>query len=352
MELHWYCSGFSANFIMRRTSIAVLVFLALFASAAYGSRKPRVSTATATTAHKRAPHSATRAASRRKPVRMSPTPHAYRSRHALKAASAVRPNPSPEAYTPSERPPAVEPASLTKTRLVMPPPLRGSHESLVRQNQKSEETDSLERIEDDEDLANRIASKMLVPVPVSSSLAINGSLPDNRRYCRPWTANFLADLARAHAARFHAPLLVTSAVRTVAYQKQLERVNGNAAAAEGDIASPHLTGATIDIAKQGLSRQQIAWMRARLLSLQDAGKIDVEEEFHQACFHITVYKSYVPPMPPRKTTMETAASPSQPKQSESSRSKPKQPKHEQAKPAQPKPSQPEPTQSEDPVEGF
>ena len=31
-----------------------------------------------------------------------------------------------------------------------------------------------------------------------------------------------------------------------------------------------------------------------LADLQTAGKIDVEEEFKQSCFHITVYKSYVP----------------------------------------------------------
>ena len=43
--------------------------------------------------------------------------------------------------------------------------------------------------------------------------------------------------------------------------------NGNAAAAEGDIVSPHLTGATIDIAKQGLSRQEMGWMRSWLLPL-------------------------------------------------------------------------------------
>ena len=71
------------------------------------------------------------------------------------------------------------------------------------------------------------------------------------------------------------------------------KVNGNATAAEGDIASPHLTGATIDIAKQGMTRQEIGWMRAWLLPLEKAGKIDVEEEFQQSCFHITVYKSYV-----------------------------------------------------------
>jgi hypothetical protein len=47
-----------------------------------------------------------------------------------------------------------------------------------------------------------------------------------------------------------------------------------------------------------MSRQEIGWMRSWLLPLQQAGKIDVEEEFQQACFHITVYKSYAPPAPP------------------------------------------------------
>ena len=188
-------------------------------------------------------------------------------------------------------------------------PLRGSYESLLRQNEKTED-DSLERIEDDDDLADRIARKMLVPVPVSAALNVNQNLPENRRYCRPWTARFLSDLARAHAAEFHGPLEVSSAVRTVAYQKQLMKVNGNATAAEGDVASPHLTGASIDIAKQGLTSQEIGWMRAWLLPLETAGKIDVEEEFRQSCFHITVYKSYAPPKPARKPAAQAATKPS------------------------------------------
>jgi hypothetical protein len=178
-------------------------------------------------------------------------------------------------------------------------PLRGSHESLVRQNEKSE-AEGLERIEDDDDLNDRIAHKLLVPVPVSAALSINGNLPLNRRYCRPWTATFLADLARAHETEFHKAFEVSSAVRTVESQKQLILVNGNAAPAEGDIASPHLTGGTIDIAKQGMSRKELGWMRTTLLALQQSGMIDVEEEFRQACFHITVYKSYEPPEPELK----------------------------------------------------
>jgi len=198
-----------------------------------------------------------------------------------------------------------EAVALRKTLKRMPPPLRGSKESLVRQNEKTE-ADNLERIVDDGDLNDRIARGMLVPVPVSTTVTINGRLPENRRYCRPWTAKFLADLGRAHAAAFHRPLEISSAVRTVVYQKKLERVNGNATSAEGEIASPHLTGAAIDIAKQGMSRQEIGWMRAWLLPMQEAGQIDIEEEFRQACFHITVYKSYAPDLSQRKNTARVA----------------------------------------------
>ncbi len=184
-------------------------------------------------------------------------------------------------------------ASLVIPRSGMPLPLRGSLASLERQNDRLE-AEGLERIEDEADLASRIADKLLVAIPVSSALTVNPDLEENHRYCRPWTAKFLADLARAHEAAFHRSIEVSSAVRTVEYQKRLERTNGNAAPAEGDLVSPHLTGATIDIAKKGLSRAEMAWMRRQLMGLEALGKIDVEEEFKQACFHITVYKNYAP----------------------------------------------------------
>lgn len=186
-----------------------------------------------------------------------------------------------------------EEASLSIARGYMPAPLYGNRASLERQNDRLE-AEGLERIEDEDDLAERIAHHLLVPVPVSDALSINANLPVNHRYCRPWTARFLSDLAAAHEAKFHRPLEVSSAVRTVEYQKKLMQVNGNAAPAEGDIVSPHLTGATIDIAKDNMSRAEMAWMRRYLLTIEAEGKIDVEEEFQQACFHIAVYKDYLP----------------------------------------------------------
>jgi len=186
-------------------------------------------------------------------------------------------------------------------------PLRGSLESLIRQNQKTN-ADNLARIEDNADLQARISNGQLVRVPESSGLTVNPDLPVDRRYCRPWTAKFLSDLSHAHEAQFHRAFEVSSAVRTVEYQKHLMRINGNAAPAEGDIASPHLTGATIDIAKKGLTRDEIFWMRDRLQVLQNEGKIDVEEEFRQSCFHITVYKSYIGAGPAHKPVPRAPAS--------------------------------------------
>jgi hypothetical protein len=198
---------------------------------------------------------------------------------------------------------------MQQVRWAMPAPLRGSHESLVHQNEMAQ-ADGLERILDDDDLQDRITRGSLIRVPISGALRINTDLPENRRYCRPWTARFLSDLAKAHAVKWGGSLEVTSAVRTVEYQRQLRRSNGNAAAADGDIASPHLTGGTIDIAKQGLTSREIGWLRGWLLPLEQAGKIDVEEEFKQSCFHISVYKSYLGPTPAVTQPPTPVASPS------------------------------------------
>lgn len=205
----------------------------------------------------------------------------------------VKPEPTPEIKT--EANPDVKTETLPAPKVEfngsMPAPLKGSLESLQRQNERTEQ-EGLERILDEEDLNDRIAHKVLVPLPTSSALAVNTDLAESHRYVRPWTANFLMDLSKDYSGSFHEPLQVTSAVRTVEYQKRLMHVNGNATAAEGDVVSPHLTGATIDIGKNGMSRSEIAWMRIRLMQLQQEGKLDVEEEFRQPCFHITVYKEY------------------------------------------------------------
>jgi hypothetical protein len=181
-------------------------------------------------------------------------------------------------------------------RLLVPAPLKGTHEILVHQNLMADE-EGLERIRDEEELDRLRASHQLVELRESEALRVNPELAGNRRCARAWSVRFAEDMGRAFYARFRQPLQVNSAVRTVAYQIRLQRTNGNAAPVEGDVASPHLTGQALDFGKRGMSVEEISWMRAYLLPLIQAGKVDVEEEFQQACFHISVYRAYLPNLP-------------------------------------------------------
>jgi len=206
---------------------------------------------------------------------------------------AVLTHPSREEMAEDAVEPMVLPGLYRNGRLVVPAPLKGSREILVHQNLMADD-EGLERVRDDYALNRLRAAHQLVNLPESASLRVNPELNGDRRCARVWTVKFAADMAREFYARFREPLQVNSAVRTVAYQVRLQRTNGNAAGVGGEAASPHLTGQAIDIGKRGMSMAEIAWMRAYLKPLMDAGKVDVEEEFQQACFHISVYKSYLP----------------------------------------------------------
>lgn len=178
-------------------------------------------------------------------------------------------------------------------------PIKGSHESLVRQNQKASE-DELERIQDGAQLEELTRNQELVALPLGHMLSVDPKLPEERRYCRPWTKTFLKDFSNAYYLQFKAPLQVNSAVRTAEVQQKLRRHNHNAALASAEsrddveMVSPHLTGAAVDIAKRGMSRKQRAWVQNYLLNLQNEGLIDAEEEFRQPVFHISIYRDYDP----------------------------------------------------------
>jgi len=185
-------------------------------------------------------------------------------------------------------------ARLRRLRFYGPPvapELRGSRDSLVKQNAEIDRA-GLERIEDDEQLQQLEDSGALVPIAESRSLKINPELEESRRYCRPWTAQFVSDLSREFYEKFHQPLQVTSAVRTAEQQRHLMRINGNAAPAEGDVASSHLAGTTVDIGKRGLTRKEHKWVADYLARLKEQDVIEPEEERRQACFHIMVSNRY------------------------------------------------------------
>jgi len=175
--------------------------------------------------------------------------------------------------------------------LLWNPMFRPSHDSLVRQNEEINRLD-LPRIQDDDELEALKASGALVPIEESEALKIEPSLDPSRRYCRSWTRDFVDDLSEVYYRQFHAQIQVNSAVRTVKVQKKLRRRNRNAAPAEGDTASSHLAGITVDLQRRGMTKEQIQFVERYLFYLNALGLVEPEEERRHWCFHVMVSERY------------------------------------------------------------
>jgi Family of unknown function (DUF5715) len=171
------------------------------------------------------------------------------------------------------------------------PVLRGSHDSMARQN---EEIDRLQlpRIADQQQLLELERTGELVPIQETAALRWSPSILADKRYARPWTNQFVQDMSEAFYKEFHTPLQVNSAVRTMEQQQKLRRHNRNAAPETGDIASSHLAGITIDFAKRGLNQAQHKWVEDYLKNMRDQGLVEAAEERHTACFHVMVSNRY------------------------------------------------------------
>src|ERR1700733_6040635 len=175
--------------------------------------------------------------------------------------------------------------------LLWNPMFRPSHESLILQNAEVDRL-NLPRIQDETELEALKADGSLREIVTGESLRIDPRLDPSRRYCRPWTLDFVDDLSQAYFNRFHQQIQVNSAVRTVKVQKKLRRHNRNAAPYEGDTASSHLAGVTVDLQRRGMSKDQIRWMEHYLFYMKALGLVEPEEERHQWVFHIMVSGHY------------------------------------------------------------
>jgi Family of unknown function (DUF5715) len=176
-------------------------------------------------------------------------------------------------------------------RLRWNPVFRPSRDSLLRQNEEIDRLD-LPRIQDDNELEQLKTSEDLVPLVAGQSLRFDPRLDPDRRYCRPWTRDFVDDLSEAYYKEFHNQIQVNSAVRTVRIQKKLRRHNRNAAPEKGELASSHLAGITVDLQRRGMTRQQVRFVENYMLPLKNLGLIEPEEERHQWVFHVMVSDRY------------------------------------------------------------
>jgi hypothetical protein len=176
-------------------------------------------------------------------------------------------------------------------RLRWNPMFRPSHESLLLQNQEVDRL-QLPRIQDDAELEGLVASNALVPIVEGETLRIDHRLDPSRRYCRPWTRDFIEDLSAAYYRQFHEQIQVNSAVRTVLVQKKLRRHNRNAAPEYGETASSHLAGLTVDLQRRGMTKPQVRFVERYLFYLHALGLVEPEEERRQWVFHVMVSDRY------------------------------------------------------------
>jgi Family of unknown function (DUF5715) len=170
------------------------------------------------------------------------------------------------------------------------PMFPGSHDKLVEQNAELDRS-QVPRMNNEFELVQSEMANDLVPVDETDALKIADNLLDTRRYCRPWTRDFLHDFSQAYYETFHTPLQVNSLVRTADQQAWLRRHNRFAAPAFGDTASTHLAGVAVDLSRRGLSKTQYAWIRGYLEPLREKGMVDPIEE-RQPVLHIVVFEKY------------------------------------------------------------
>ena len=150
----------------------------------------------------------------------------------------------------------------------------------------------LPRIQDETELEALKADGSLLEIKAGETLRFDPRLDPSRRFCRSWTLDFVNDLGQAYYHRFHDQIQVNSAVRTVRVQKKLRRHNRNAAPADGDTASSHLAGVTLDLQRRGLNKEQVRWMEHYLFYMKSLGLVEPEEERRHWCFHIMVSGHY------------------------------------------------------------
>ena len=171
------------------------------------------------------------------------------------------------------------------------PMFRPSHESLLLQNAEVDRL-NLPRIQDETELEALKADGSLLEILNNESLRVDPRLDPSRRFCRPWTLDFVGDLGQAYYNRFHQQIQVNSAVRTVKVQRKLRRHNSNAAPWEGETASSHLAGVTLDLQRRGMNKEQIHWVERYLFYMKALGLVEPEEERRQWVFHVMVSGHY------------------------------------------------------------
>jgi pSer/pThr/pTyr-binding forkhead associated (FHA) protein len=143
----------------------------------------------------------------------------------------------------------------------------------------------------------------------------NLNVPQDRkqmrmRLLRMFNANsrkLFLDICAAYYERFKVPLRVTSLMRSMDYQRQLNRVNGNSYNVRPGTVPPHTTGNTFDVGRNHLPADAQNFLIKTLSDFEAQGRLDTLIEGNvNACFHTFIYPDGVGPS---QTTVATKPKP-------------------------------------------
>ncbi len=163
----------------------------------------------------------------------------------------------------------------------------------LRRENRAADRERLSRMRDLAMVRRFVAAGLLVRVPDQERGYWIARVPAALRVARPWTTRFIGQLADAFYALFGDRLKITSLTRTVRGQRALQRWNPNAAPAVGPLRSTHLTGASVDISKNGFGGDEVGWLRVVLRRLERRQLVRATEEFQQPHFHVMVARRYL-----------------------------------------------------------
>ena len=209
-------------------------------------------------------------------------------------------------------------------------PLKSSPEKLAQENCVADGF-GLARYQDIEEI---VADDGVRLVPVSSSLIlIKDDVPQARHVARPWTRDYLIEVASyldqtpgmKKVAHSDAQILVASLIRSRTDQDAISKVTkayryikgklrkllggrrSFADCSSDAVCSTHLTGATVDISLLGVDRKKRKLLAERLLEDREEGRILAILESAGNHFHVFV----IPPQPagPAQLLVTPAADP-------------------------------------------
>jgi hypothetical protein len=216
-------------------------------------------------------------------------------------------------------------------------PEKPHHKTPLELQHEQAKADGLSYLQNEEELKDMVHNHLLVELPHDHHITFDPYLSAEgkfkkgnteyrkykRNYCRPWTKDFLNDLAQDYFKKFPQashPLVVTSAVRPVDVQNYIinEGLSKTAVAK-----SVHPTGATVDlaygqvtkkkldgtvktqqikvngkpqwvaeIAYPGIPLKQKEWLYEQLNKLEKQKLLLVRTEKGEPVFHFIVAKKY------------------------------------------------------------